>query len=110
MRLPNRILLSARNSQCLFPSSFTAEGGKESGTQYHKFWAPGWLPIHNESTCGADASVLHGLMRACTCMCSHIIWAWWLSSVTMLNNAMGMTDDRSTKVGHYIATLAVVAS
>jgi len=31
-------------------------------------------------------------------------------SVTMLNNAMGMTDDRSTKVGHYVATLAVVAS
>jgi len=29
-------------------------------------------------------------------------------SVTMLNNAMGVTDDRSTKVGHYIAMLAVV--
>jgi len=28
---------------------------------------------------------------------------------TMLNNAMGVTDDRSTKVGHYVATLAVVA-
>jgi len=27
----------------------------------------------NESTCGADASVLRGLMRACTCMCIHII-------------------------------------
>jgi len=30
-------------------------------------------------------------------------------SVTMLNNAMGVTDDRSTKVGHYVATLAVAA-
>jgi len=29
-------------------------------------------------------------------------------SVTMLNDAMGVTDDRSTKVGHYVATLAVV--
>ena len=29
--------------------------------------------------------------------------------ITMLNNAMGMTDDRSTKVGHYVVTLAVVA-
>jgi len=28
----------------------------------------------------------------------------------MLNNAMGVTDDRSTKVGHYVAMLAVVAS
>jgi len=28
----------------------------------------------------------------------------------MLNNTMGVTDDRSTKVGHYVATLAVVAS
>ena len=27
----------------------------------------------------------------------------------MLNNPMGVTDDRSTKVGHYVATLAVVA-
>ena len=30
--------------------------------------------------------------------------------VYMLNNAMGVTDDRSTKVGHYVAMLAVVAS
>ena len=30
----------------------------------------------HESTCGADASVLRGLMCACTCMCIHIIWAW----------------------------------
>ena len=30
-------------------------------------------------------------------------------SITMLNNAMGVTDDRSMKVGHYVATLAVVA-
>ena len=30
-------------------------------------------------------------------------------SVTTLNNTMGVTDDRSTKVGHYVATLAVVA-
>jgi len=29
----------------------------------------------NESTCDADASVLRGLMHACTCMCIHIIWA-----------------------------------
>jgi len=28
----------------------------------------------------------------------------------MLNNAMGVTDDRHMKVGHYVATLAVVAS
>ena len=28
----------------------------------------------------------------------------------MFNNAMGVTDDRSTKVGYYVATLAVVAS
>ena len=28
----------------------------------------------------------------------------------MLSNAMGVTGDRSTKVGHYVATLAVVAS
>jgi len=27
----------------------------------------------------------------------------------MLNSVMGMTDDRSAKVGHYVATLAVVA-
>ena len=53
--------------------------------------------------------VLRGLMRACTSMCIHIIWAWWLRSVTTLNNAMGMTDDRRMKVGHYVATLAVVA-
>jgi len=65
--------------------------------------------VDNESTCGADASVLRGLMRVCTCMCIHIIWAWWLRSVTMLNNAMGVTYDRSTKVGHYVAMLAVVA-
>jgi len=30
-------------------------------------------------------------------------------SVTMLSNTMGVTDDRSTKVSHYVATLAVVA-
>ena len=30
-------------------------------------------------------------------------------SVTMLNNAMGVTDDRSMKVGHYVAMLAVVS-
>jgi len=34
--------------------------------------------MYNESTCGADASVLRGLMCACTCICIHIIWAWWL--------------------------------
>ena len=28
-------------------------------------------------------------------------------SVPMLNNAMGMTDDRSTKVGHYVATIDI---
>jgi len=27
----------------------------------------------------------------------------------MLNNAMGVTDDRSAKVCHHVATLAVVA-
>jgi len=37
-----------------------------------------WSHVHNESTCGADASVLRGLMHACTYMCIHIIWAWWL--------------------------------
>jgi len=29
--------------------------------------------------------------------------------ITTLNNAIGVTDDRSTKVGHYVAMLAVVA-
>ena len=27
--------------------------------------------VQYESTCGADALVLHGLMRECTCMHSH---------------------------------------
>ena len=47
-------------------------------------------------------------MHACTCMCIHIIICGVVitkvrRSVTMLNNAMGVTDDRSTKVGHYVA-------
>ena len=33
-----------------------------------------------------------------------------VSLVTMFNDVMGVTDDKSTKVGHYVATLAVVAS
>ena len=65
----------------------------------------------NESTCGADASVLRGLMRVLHVHSHHlgVVITKVRRSVTMLNNAMGMTDDRSMKVGHYVATLAVVA-
>ena len=58
--------------------------------------------LYNESTCGADALVLHGLMRACAYLHVH---SHHLGVVIKV-----MTDDRSTKVGHYVATLAVVAS
>ena len=64
-------------------------------------------PVH-----GADASVLRGLMRVYLHVHSHHLGVVIIKvrrSVTMLNNAMGVTDDRSTKVGHYVATLAVVA-
>ena len=71
------------------------------------------LPHYNESTCGADASVLGGNARVYLHVHSHhlgVVITKVRRSVTMLNNAMGMTDDRSMKVGHYVATLAVVAS
>jgi len=38
------------------------------------------MQTQDESTCSADALVLCGLMHVCTCMCIHIIWAWWLRS------------------------------
>jgi len=64
----------------------------------------------NESTFGADASVLCSLMHTCTCMCIHIIWAWWLQkSEGQSLCSVGVTDDRNTKIGHYVAMLAVVA-
>jgi len=59
----------------------------------------------NESTCGADASVLRGLMRACT---FHMHLGVVITKVPR-SVTIGVTDDRSTKVGHYIAMLAVVA-
>jgi len=54
--------------------------------------------IQNESTCGADASVLHCLMRAYLHVHSHHLGV--VITNTMLNNTVGVTDDRSTKVGH----------
>jgi len=68
----------------------------------------------NESTCGADASVLRGLMRARVYLHVHshylgVVITKVRRSVTALNNAMGATEDRSTKVGHYVATLDVGA-
>ena len=41
-------------------------------------WVMLWIIYKNESTCGADALVLHGLMHVCTWICIHIIWARWM--------------------------------
>ena len=70
------------------------------------------MHVRNESTCGADASVLRTRVRpnARVYLHVHSHHLGVVIKVTMLNDAMGVTDDSSTKVGHYVATLAVVAS
>ena len=67
MRLPNRILLrymSARNTQYLFPSSFTAEGGEESGTFYQ-------IDLSYIYLTGVNGKAL--LIKTCVCIASHVM-------------------------------------